>query len=110
MRVARAGGSGTGTGSLKKTIIPSPVKRSSVPSWARISRPISAWYSPQDPHDVLGLGGLGERGEAAEIQEHDGDLAPVAAQRILGAARNDQLRELRREEALEPADALSSST
>jgi len=32
----------TGTGSLKKIIIPSPVKRSSVPSCSRISRPISA--------------------------------------------------------------------
>ena len=42
MRIARSAGLGTSTGSLKKTIIPSPVKRSSVPSCAMMSRPISA--------------------------------------------------------------------
>ena len=45
MRIARSAGLGTGTGSLKKIIMPSPVNRSSVPSWATIRRPISAWYS-----------------------------------------------------------------
>ena len=44
MRTARSAGSGTGTGSLKKIIMPSPVKRSSVPSHSRMSLPISAWY------------------------------------------------------------------
>src|SRR5438132_1625309 len=48
-RVARSAGFGTGTGSLKKIIMPSPVKRSSVPSWARTSLPISAWYSRRTP-------------------------------------------------------------
>ena len=49
MRTARAAASGTGTGSLKKIIMPSPVKRSSVPSCSRMSRPISAWYSRSTP-------------------------------------------------------------
>ena len=57
---ARSVGLGTGTGSLKKIIMPSPVKRSSVPSWARVSRPARAWYSCEDAHHLLGLGGLGE--------------------------------------------------
>ena len=42
MRTARSPGLATGTGSLKKIIMPSPVKRSSVPSCSRISLPISA--------------------------------------------------------------------
>ena len=57
-------------------------------------------------HHLLGIGGLGERGEAAQVEEDDGDLAPVALQRIVGAAGDDQLGELRREEALQPADPL----
>ena len=87
-------------------MMPSPAKRSSVPSCSRISRPIAAWYSPQHAHHLLGLGGLGERGEAAQVEEDDGDLAPVALERVLGAAGDDQLGELRREEALQPADLL----
>ena len=57
-------------------------------------------------HHVFGIGGLGERGEAAQVEEDDGDLAPVALQRIVGAAGDDQLGELRREEALQPAHLL----
>ena len=86
--------------------MPSPVKRSSVPSCSSTSAPIAAWYSPSTRHHVLGIGGLGERGEAAQVEEDDGDLAPVALQRIVGAAGDDQLGELRREEALQPADLL----
>ena len=60
----------------------------------------------QHRHQLLGLGRLGERGEAPEVEEHDDDLAPVGLQRVLGAAGHDQLGELRREEALEPAELL----
>ena len=59
----------------------------------------------EDGHHFLGIGGLGERGEAAQVEEDDGDLAPVALERIIGAAGDDQLGELGREEALEAADA-----
>ena len=38
MRAARGAGSATGTGSLKKTMMPSPAKRSSVPSCASDER------------------------------------------------------------------------
>ena len=42
IRTARSAGLSAGTGSLKNTIMPSPVKRSSVPSQARMSWPIAA--------------------------------------------------------------------
>ena len=42
IRSARSTGFGMGTGSLKKIIMPSPVKRSSVPSCSRISLPMAA--------------------------------------------------------------------
>ena len=57
-------------------------------------------------HHLLGLGRLGEGGEASQVEEHDGDLAPVGLQGIVGAARHDELGELRREEALEAAELL----
>ena len=103
MRTARSPGSGTGTGSLKKTMMPSPVKRSSVASCSRTSAPTAAWYSASTRHHLFRLGGLGEGGEAAQVEEDDGDLAPMALERIVGAAGDDQLGELRREEALQPA-------
>ena len=105
-RRARCAGSATGTGSLKNTIMPSPVKRSSVPSCSRTSAPHRRVVLAERAHQLLGLGGLGERGEAAQVEEDDDDLAPVALQRVLGAAGDDQLGELRREEALQPADPL----
>ena len=33
----------------------------------------------EHPHHLLGLGRLGEGGEAAQVEEDDGDLAPVAS-------------------------------
>src|SRR2546427_1598130 len=105
MRTARSGASGRSTGSLKKIIMPSPVNRSSVPSCSRIRRPISAWYSRRTPHDLLGLGGLGEGREAAEVEEDHGDLSAVALQGILGVSADDHFGELRREEAVEPRKA-----
>src|SRR4030095_7978047 len=45
-------------------------------------------------------------GDAAQPHEHDVRLARVRPQRIVGAAGHDELGELRREEALEPAQAL----
>ncbi len=60
IRTARAGASGQGTGSLKNTISPSPVNRSSVPSKRWTRSPSAAWYSREHVHHVLGLDGLGE--------------------------------------------------
>ena len=57
-------------------------------------------------HDLLRLGGLREGGEAAQVEEDDGHLAPMGLERILGAAGHDQLGELGREEALEPPEPL----
>jgi len=64
--------------------MPLPVKRSRVPSCARTISP----------------------GEAAQVEEHDDDLAPVALERIVGAPVDDRLGEGGREEALEPREPL----
>src|SRR6266404_887260 len=60
----------------------------------------------QQGHDVLGLGGLGEGGEAAQVAEQRHDLAAVVRQDFLVTRRNDGLRELRREKPAQPTDAL----
>ena len=60
----------------------------------------------QHAHHLLGLRDLGEGGEAAQVEEHHGDLAAMALQRIVGAAADDQLGQLRREEAAQPPDPL----
>ena len=79
IRTARAGGVGhAACGSLKKIIMPSPAKRSSVPSCASDQPAHRRVVLAQHGHHLLGLGGLGERGEAAQVEEDDGDLAPVA--------------------------------
>src|SRR5256712_4276343 len=58
----------------------------------------------QHAHDLLGLGDLRERGEAAEIAEHGGDLAPMALEERLVV--RDDLRDLGREEAAQALDPL----
>ena len=60
----------------------------------------------QDRHHLLGLGGLGERREAAQVAEHDDDLAAVALEERLVAGVDDELDELGREETAQPADPL----
>ena len=99
MRTARSAASGTGTGSLKKIIMPSPVKRSSVPSCARISSPHRGVVLAQHAHHLLGLGGLREGGEAAQVENTTVISRRWLLQRVVGAAADDQLGELRREEA-----------
>ncbi len=61
---------------------------------------------PKHPHDLLGLGRLGEGGETAEVEEDNRHFLAVRLQGILGASRHDQLSELWREEALEPPEPL----
>src|SRR5438552_15264005 len=58
----------------------------------------------QHAHDLLGRGDLRERGEAAEIAEHGGDLAPMALEELLVV--RDDLGDLRREEATQTLDPL----
>ena len=49
---------------------------------------------------------LGKGGKAAQVAEHHGHFAAVAVeQRVVSVGRRDQLRDLRRQEALQPADA-----
>ena len=57
-------------------------------------------------HDFLGLGGLREGGEAAQVEKHHDDLAPVGLEGIVGTAGHDELGELGREEPLEAAELL----
>ena len=58
----------------------------------------------QEVEHLLWLGGLSERGVAAQIAEHDDDLAAMAFEDLLVALRDNQLGKLRRQEALQPPD------
>src|SRR5215472_10147426 len=60
----------------------------------------------ENAHDLLRLGRLREGGEAAQVEEHHRHLPPMGFERVVGPARQDQLGELRREEALESAELL----
>jgi hypothetical protein len=55
----------------------------------------------QKIEDLLGLGGLSEGGVAAQIAEHDDDLAAVTFKNALVTLRDDELGELRREKPLQ---------
>ena len=70
--------------------MPSPVKRSSVPSCVEDQPAHRGVVLAEHAHHLLGLGGLGEGGEAAQVEEDDRDLAPMALQRIVGAAGDDR--------------------
>ena len=59
---------------------------------------------PQEIEDLLRLGGLGESGVSAQVAEHRDDLAAMAFEGFFVALRHDQLRQLRREKALQPSD------
>ena len=48
----------------------------------------------QEVERVLWLGGLGEGGLAAQIAEHDNDLAAVAFEDLFVALRDDQFGQL----------------
>jgi hypothetical protein len=58
----------------------------------------------QEIEHLLGFGGLGEGGIAAQIAEHDDDLAAVTFKDLLVALRDNQFSKLRREKALESPD------
>src|SRR5258706_314149 len=55
----------------------------------------------KNAHHVLGLGGLRERREAAQVHEDDRDLAPARSERIVELPGGDELRDLGREESLQ---------
>src|SRR5690242_4172877 len=57
-------------------------------------------------HHVLGLGDLGKRGEAAQIEEHHGDFAAMTLQRVVSAAVDDEFGELWRKEPPQASYAL----
>ena len=58
----------------------------------------------EDVHHLLGLGGLGERGEPSEVTEEGGDLSPVARQDRFTA--DGRVGELRADETAQAVEAL----
>ena len=60
----------------------------------------------QERHHVFRIGGLGKAREAAQVAEQRGDLAAVAFQLLLVSRRDDQVGNLRRQEAAQPPHAL----
>ena len=98
--------SGTGTGSLKNTMMPSPEKWSSVPSEAADDRPQRAVVLAQEVEHLLRLGGLGEGGKAAQVAEHDDDVAAMGFKDVFIAPGDDQFRQLRRQKPPQLSDPL----
>ncbi len=86
--------------------MPSPAKRSSVPSYSTIERAHRRVEVLQHRLDLFRLGGVGERGEAAQVDEHVADLPAVRSENRLFARRNDGVGDGRGEEALELGHAL----
>ena len=104
MLTAARGASGQGRGSLKKTITPSPVKRSSVPSCSKINSPSSAWYSRRTPWTSSG-----SADSANEVKPRRSAKTTVISQRWLSSSfgsREDHLAHLRRQESLQATDPL----
>ena len=56
---------------------------------------------PNDVDQLLGLGGLDERGESAEVEVDDGDLGTMACEELCALVARDQSGDLRRKEARE---------
>src|SRR5262249_25749405 len=59
----------------------------------------------QEIENFLRFGGLGEGGVAAQIAEHDDDLAAMAFEDLLVALRDDQFGQLGREKPLQSPNA-----
>jgi hypothetical protein len=55
----------------------------------------------QDVEELLGRRGLGERGEAAQVEEEARDVRAMAGQELLAALARDQLGHLGRQESRE---------
>ena len=60
----------------------------------------------ENSHHFLGLSGFGKSSEAPKIEKNDGHFSPVCFERILSPSGHDQLGELGREKALEPAESV----
>src|SRR5437762_13544289 len=85
----------------KHTVAGEAIERSLVAVDERSQRAV---ILAQDSHHVFRLGGLRKRGKAAHIAEQHDDIAPVALEDGLTAGRHNSLRDLRREEPLQPAN------
>ncbi len=63
----------------------------------------------QHAHHLFGIRGLGKLRETTQVKKHHRDFPPVRLEGILSSAGDDQVRQLRREEALEPSQTLELS-
>ena len=59
----------------------------------------------QEVEHFLGLSGFCKGGVAAQIAEHDDNVAAMTFEDLLVPVRDDQLGKLRREEPLQPPNA-----
>ena len=83
-----------------------PVARELVESALELGdeRPQRAVIFAKEGEDFLRFGGLGKGGVAAQIAEHDDDVAAVAFENFFIALRDDQLSKLRCQKPLQPPD------
>jgi hypothetical protein len=72
----------------------------------RDERPHRGVVVAQQRHDLLGLGALGKPGTAAQVAEHDDELAAMAFEDALVALGDNQFGQLRREKPAQFAGAL----
>ncbi len=101
MVAARLPCSATGSGSLKKIRMPSPAKRSSVPSCSVTIAAHRDLIVAQHRLDFFGLGAVGERRETAQVGEDVRDFAPMRCEYRRFASGDDRFGHGRREETLE---------
>jgi hypothetical protein len=64
--------------------------------------PIAAWYA-QQRHHVFRVRTFGKTREAAQIAKECGNLSTMAFELLLAARRDDQVGDLRRQEAPQPS-------
>jgi hypothetical protein len=83
-----------------------PVARELVERALKLARqwPQRAVVLAQKFEDFLRLSGLGEGGIAAQIAEHDDDVAAMAFEDLFVPLRDDQLRKLRCQKPFQPSD------
>src|SRR5262249_35649338 len=103
---ARRFGSGQGRGSLKKTMMASPAKPLHRPLIFVDDGTKHGMILLHDRHSLLGLGQFGERGNPTQVAEDDGNRASMAFQHVIIPRREDELRNLGRQESLQAVHAL----
>jgi hypothetical protein len=81
-----------------QTVASEVLQRAAVPSDELARRLV---VLPHDVDQLLGLRGLGERREPAQVEVRDDDVRAVSSKKLLASVARDELRHLRREETRE---------